>query len=83
MPAAAAKRAARKVVAATMDAFEVEFGALDCRSLIGRDLRTLAEHRAFIESGVWRTTCMRQIEFVVGRLATLPETMPARGAAET
>ncbi|HYA53111.1 MAG TPA: C-GCAxxG-C-C family protein [Streptosporangiaceae bacterium] len=80
---AAAKRAARKVVAATMDAFEGEFGALDCRSLIGRDLRTLAEHRAFIESGVWRTTCMRQIEFVVRRLATLPETMPARGAAET
>jgi C_GCAxxG_C_C family probable redox protein len=74
---AAAKRAARKVVGAVMDDFEREFAALECRSLIGRDLRTPAEHLAFIHSGVWRTTCMRQIEFVVRRLATLPEALPA------
>jgi C_GCAxxG_C_C family probable redox protein len=70
---AVAKRAAREVIAATMDDFEREFGALDCRRLIERDLSTPEGHDAFIASGVWRTVCMGQIEAVVRRLATLPE----------
>jgi C_GCAxxG_C_C family probable redox protein len=69
----AAKRAARRLVARLLDDFEAEHGARDCRDLIAMDIRTEEGHRAFIESGIWRDTCMRQIEFVVGRLAPLAD----------
>jgi len=69
----AAKRVARELVAETLDAFRDEHGAVDCRDLIGYDLRTPDGHDAFLASGVWRDGCMRQIEFVVGRLATLAD----------
>jgi C_GCAxxG_C_C family probable redox protein len=64
-----AKATAREVIARTMDEFRLQFGATDCRTLLGRDIRTAVAHRDFIESGVWRVTCMDQIEFVVDRLA--------------
>jgi len=69
----AAKRAARLVTADLLAAFEAEFGTSACRELIGVDLRTEAGHRAFIDSGVWRDRCMRQIEMAVGRLARLED----------
>jgi len=69
----AAKRVARELVAETLDAFRDEHGAVDCRDLIGYDLRTPGGHDAFLASGAWRDGCMRQIEFVVGRLATLAD----------
>jgi len=68
-----AKRVARELVAETLDAFRDEHGAVDCRDLIGYDLRAPQGHRDFIESGAWRDSCMRQIEFVVGRLAMLAD----------
>lgn len=68
---ALAKRVAREIVAATLEAFRAEHGAVDCRDLIGVDLRAPGGHEAFIASGLWREGCMRQIEFVVGRLAPL------------
>lgn len=68
-----AKEAARRITARLMDDFESEFGATDCRTLTGVDLRTDEGHRRFIESGTWRDGCIRQIEFAVGRLATLAE----------
>jgi len=64
-----AKRDARRVVAGLIDDFEAEFGAFDCRTLIGRDISTPERHAAFIADGGWRTSCTRQIEFAVGRLA--------------
>ncbi len=67
----AAKSAARMVTADLLAAFEAGFGSSACRELIGVDLRTEAGHRAFIESGVWRDRCMRQIEMAVTRLAPL------------
>jgi C_GCAxxG_C_C family probable redox protein len=67
----AAKRAARLVTSDLLAAFEAEFGTSTCRELIGADLRTEAGHRAFIESGVWRDRCMRQVEMAVARLASL------------
>jgi len=70
---ATAKRIAREGVARLIEDFEVEFGAVNCRELLGRDIRTPEAHAAFIESGVWRTVCIRQIEFVVDRLASLAD----------
>ncbi len=68
-----AKRAARRITAKLMDDFERTHGSTDCRDLIGMDLRTDEGHRAFIESAIWRDRCMKQIEFVVGRLAPLAD----------
>jgi C_GCAxxG_C_C family probable redox protein len=68
-----AKRVARGVTSGLMDAFGEAWGSTDCRDLIGLDLRTEEGHRAFIASAVWRDRCMRQIEFVVGRLAPLAD----------
>ena len=44
--------------------FETEFGSSDCRDLINYQISIPVEHDAFIASNVWRTTCMRQIEFL-------------------
>lgn len=68
-----AKRAARELTAELLVAFEADFGATTCRALTGVDLRTEAGHRAFIESGVWRDGCMRQVELAVTRLAPLAD----------
>lgn len=75
-----AKQAAREVVMDLMDRFDAEFGSTTCRGLLGLDLREPGEHDRFIESGIWRTTCMTQIEFAVGRLVEL-RTNAAWGAA--
>lgn len=77
---AAAKRAARLVTARLIDEFAGEHGAVECRRLVGVDLRTKAGHRAFIESGAWRDGCMRQIEFAVRRLAPLADEEAWAGA---
>jgi C_GCAxxG_C_C family probable redox protein len=69
---ASAKRVSREAIADLVEAFEAEFGSLNCRDLIGRDIRSPEAHAAFIASDVWRTTCMRQIEFAVARCAALP-----------
>lgn len=67
----AAKRVARSLIAGLMDAFLAEHGAVDCRDLIGYDLRAPGQHEAFIAGGTWRVRCMRQIEFAVTRMAPL------------
>jgi C_GCAxxG_C_C family probable redox protein len=76
-----AKSAAREVVMDLMDRFEAEFGSTTCRGLLGIDLRKPGEHDRFIESGIWRTDCMRQIEFAVEYLAQLDETAGWGGEA--
>lgn len=60
-----AKTAARELIMDLMDRFEAEFGATTCRGLLGIDLREPGEHDRFIESGIWQTRCMAQIEFAV------------------
>jgi C_GCAxxG_C_C family probable redox protein len=67
-----AKHAAREAIAAVMDDFRERFGAVDCRTLVGVEIRTPKQHQAFIDSGTWRETCMSQFEFVVRALASLP-----------
>jgi hypothetical protein len=50
-----------------------ESGAVDCRALVGYDLRAPGGHEAFIASEIWRDRCMRQIEFAVARMAALAD----------
>ncbi len=68
-----AKRIARRIVARLMDQFQAEFGACNCRDLIKWDISIPEEHDAFIQSGVWRDTCMSQVEFCVGKLYSLQD----------
>lgn len=74
-----AKRVARELTAGVVDAVQAEFGAIDCRTLIGLDLRAPGAHEAFIAAGAWRVDCLRRLELVVERLAPLAE--PATWAA--
>ncbi len=67
----AAKRVARELVAEAMDRFAERHGALDCRDLIGTDLRAPGQHDAFMASDRWRVGCMAQIEGVLADLAPL------------
>jgi C_GCAxxG_C_C family probable redox protein len=68
---ATAKVVARELVQGTMEAFQARYGSVDCRALIGYDLRSAGGHAAFIESGLWRDACLSQIRTVVGHLAAL------------
>lgn len=68
-----AKVVSRELIRETMEAFEAEHGAVDCRSLIGYDLRAPGQHDAFLESGLWREACAAQIRTVVGHLAGLAD----------
>ncbi len=68
-----AKRTARRIIQGVMAEFDEEFGSHNCSGLIDYDISTQEGHDDFIASGVWRTTCMRQLEFSVGRLAELAD----------
>jgi len=68
-----AKRAARLIIARLMDDFREAHGAVDCRALIGIDLRSPGGHETLIASDVWIRRCMRQIEFTLRRLVPLAD----------
>ena len=70
---AEAKRTARRLIQSLITDFEAEFGGRDCSQLVDYELSIPSQHEAFIQSGVWRTTCMRQIAFSVNRLSTLAD----------
>ncbi|NIA24056.1 MAG: hypothetical protein GWP04_00650 [Gammaproteobacteria bacterium] len=79
----AAKRVTRRLIQKLMAAFVSEFASADCRDLIDYELSIPEEHDAFIESGVWRATCMHLIEFSVWNLSDLAdESVWSRAIAE-
>jgi C_GCAxxG_C_C family probable redox protein len=77
-----AKLVAREIVATALERFREVHGCVDCKELIGYDLRAPGEHDAFLESGVWRTRCMSQIETVVANLASYADQGTWDGAVE-
>ncbi|NJD28552.1 MAG: C_GCAxxG_C_C family protein [Chloroflexi bacterium] len=68
-----AKRVARELTGRVIDEFQATFGALDCRTLTGVDLRAPGGHDAFIAAGQWRVDCLRRLELVVAHLAPLAD----------
>lgn len=68
-----AKLVARELMAGAIERFRDVHGSVDCRELIGYDLRAPGGHDAFLASGLWRTGCAGQIETVVGHLATFAD----------
>lgn len=71
-----AKRESRLLIQRLMTDFAGEFGSISCRDLIHYDLLAPGRHDAFIESGIWRDVCMRQIEYAVTRTRRLVEEAP-------
>ena len=67
----AAKQVARQIVARCMEGFRTQFGAVNCRELIQRDIYTEKQHAAFVASGIWCDGCMEQIEFAIRHLYPL------------
>lgn len=68
-----AKQVARQIIIRLMEEFQTEYGSLNCRDLINLDISTPAGHDEFMRSGIWRETCMNQIEFVVQQLCSLQD----------
>lgn len=66
-----AKRVARSIIQDLMAGFRAAFGSVDCGDLTGMDL--MADHDAFLESDIWRTRCMGQIEYSLSRVARLAD----------
>ena len=63
-----AKTVARRIIMDLMRKFDEQYGSCKCGDLIEYDISIPEEHDEFIESGVWKDTCMDQIEFVVKEL---------------
>lgn len=68
-----AKRTARRLIQELLVDFEAEFGGRNCSQLIDYEISIPAEHDKFIASGVWRDTCLKQIEFSVAQLSKLAD----------
>ena len=66
-----AKRTARRIIMRYMDAFEEKYDSVNCRDLIKLDISQEEQHHEFIDSGIWRTVCMDQIEYAIKQLAVL------------
>jgi len=66
-----AKRSARRIIARYMEEFKQNFHSENCRDLIHLDISKQEQHDEFIESSIWRTVCMSQIEYAMEKLAGL------------
>lgn len=56
-----------------MDAFRGDYSSMNCSDLIDYIVSVPSEHDRFIQSGVWRSTCMNRIEFVETQLHRLAD----------
>lgn len=68
-----AKSLAREQVRTLLGAFEGEYGSVNCSELIGYDIWKPEEHEKFIQSGIWKIQCLRQIEFTLDLVLGLGE----------
>ncbi len=71
-----AKKESRRIIQELMAEFHKEHGAITCSELIHYDLLAPGQHDAFLESGIWRDVCMRQIEFAVACTRRLVKEAP-------
>ncbi len=70
---ARAKHVSRMIMQGLIQEFRREHHYENCRDLIGRDIHSDEAHQEFMDSGLWRTACLHQIEFVIGKLVTLSD----------
>ncbi len=48
--------------------FSKQFGDITCRGLLGLDFSKPGEYQKFLESGVWKDTCEKYVQYVIEKL---------------
>jgi len=48
--------------------FTKQFGDITCRGLLGIDFSKPGEYQKFLESGVWKDTCDKYIQYIIEKL---------------
>lgn len=66
-----AKSIARDQVKELITAFRDTHGTTHCRDLIGYDFSVPGEHDLFIRSELWKTKCMKLIEFTLQQVGAV------------
>ncbi len=62
-----ARHRARQDADALVRGFKADFGNISCRQLTGFDFSQPGEYQRFQQSGLWKDTCMRYVQFVIER----------------
>jgi hypothetical protein len=63
-----ARNIARYSAARLLSDFKKQFGDITCYGLLGLDFSKEGEYQRFRESGLWRETCEKYIQFIVEKL---------------
>ena len=68
-----ARHAVRTFSANIVKEFKQNFGDITCRGLIGMDFSKPGEYQRFLDSGVWKDTCEKYVEFMIEKLYGLED----------
>jgi hypothetical protein len=63
-----ARNAARHDAGKLVRDFTKQFGDITCRGLLGLDFSKPGEYQRFLESGVWKGTCEKYVQYVIEKL---------------
>lgn len=63
-----ARNTARMYASKLLSDFQKEFGDITCYGLLGLDFSKEGEYQRFRDSGVWRQTCERYIQYIIIKL---------------
>jgi hypothetical protein len=63
-----ARNAARQDASKLVRDFTKQFGDITCRGLLGLDFSKPGEYQKFLESGVWKDTCEKYVQYAIEKL---------------
>jgi hypothetical protein len=63
-----ARNTARDYAGKLVRAFTERFGDITCRGLLAIDFSKPGEYQKFRESGVWKDTCEKYVQYVIEKL---------------
>jgi hypothetical protein len=63
-----ARNVARRYAGKLVRDFTKQFGDITCRGLLGVDFSKPGEYQKFLESGVWKDTCEKYVQYVIKKL---------------
>lgn len=63
-----ARNAIRQYAGRLVRDFTKQFGDITCRGLLGLDFSKPGEYQKFLESGVWKDTCEKYVQYVIEKL---------------
>jgi C_GCAxxG_C_C family probable redox protein len=62
------RKKARYFAAKLVGDFERRFGDITCGALLGIDFSKPGEYQKFLQSGVWKETCEKYVQFIIDKL---------------